>query len=427
MRKILTILLTAITLTATAQTAREDFKRDRNLAGSNHRAYPTPTEALTPSPKDYEPVYFSHYGRHGSRYHIGEIYTKTDDILTKADRLGILTPKGKDTAMKVRMLREEAKGRDGELTELGAEQHRQIAERMYKNFPEIFSKPIHIDAKSTVIIRCILSMENALQQLKSMNPQLDIRHDASEHDMYFMNQNSDDLWPLKVKNKKAYEEFGRSLNHPERLMRELFTDEAFWRDSIDAKDFTNKLFGLTNNLQSSELRKKIDMWDLFTDEEIYNLWQGSNAFWYVSYGPSPLSGGIQQFSQRNLLRKIICEADSCLALNEPTAHLRYGHDTMVMPLVVLLDIDGYDRQISDLATLATHEWCDYRIFPMACNLQFVFYKNKKNPKAPVLIKVLHNEHEAHLPLKTNNFPYYKYEDFRQYYLNKLDGFKLPEK
>src|SRR3712207_7605834 len=58
---------------------------------------------------------------------------------------------------------------------------------MIRNFPEVFAGVTNIDARSTVVIRCILSMENALQQLLTVNPQLRITHDASYHDMYYMN------------------------------------------------------------------------------------------------------------------------------------------------------------------------------------------------------------------------------------------------
>ena len=40
----------------------------------------------------------------------------------------------------------------------------------------------------------------------------------------------------------------------------------------------------------------------------------------------------------------------------------------------------------------------YKITPMATNLQFVFYRNKAND---VLVKVLLNEDEATLPIKSD--------------------------
>ena len=82
---------------------------------------------------------------------------------------------------------------------LGAEQHQQIGTRMYERFPEVFAGKTHIDAKSTPVIRCIFSMENALQALLKKNPQITITQDASEHDMYYMNHNDREVniycWP----------------------------------------------------------------------------------------------------------------------------------------------------------------------------------------------------------------------------------------
>src|SRR3712207_3084068 len=134
------------------------------------------------------------------------------------------------------------------------------------------------------------------------------------------------------------------------------------------------------------------------------------------------NGGTQPYSQRNLLRKIIAEADSCIALEHPGATLRYGHDTMVMPLTCLLDLNGYGRQIADLEQLDDENWLTYRIFPMACNLQFVFYRRSKTD-TDVLVKVLQNESEATLPIPTTMAPYYKWSDVRNYYLKKLAAYK----
>lgn len=39
-----------LALTATAQQARKDFKRDITLSASNYVAYPGPQKALTPAP-----------------------------------------------------------------------------------------------------------------------------------------------------------------------------------------------------------------------------------------------------------------------------------------------------------------------------------------------------------------------------------------
>ena len=420
------ITLLALSLTAGAQQARKDFKADRNLSASNYLAYPGPLQAkLTAAPKGYEPFYLSHYGRHGSRWLIGDRdYNRPVNILAKADSLGKLTAKGKDVLHKLTLLRDAAYKRDGELTLLGAQQHKGIAKRMLQNFPEIFKGKTNVDAKSTVVIRCILSMENALQQMLVMNPELQIRHDASYHDMYYMNQSDTTLEHRKVtpEARKALDAFNKKHQHPERVMRLLFNDDSYWQSEINANDLYKVLFKQAGNMQSTELRHDFTLYDLFTDDEIYDLWVQDNAWWYVAYGPSPLNGGTQPYSQRNLLRKIISEADSCIQLKHPGATLRYGHDTMVMPLTCLLDLDGMGKQITDFEQLDKEGWRNYRIFPMACNIQFVFYR-PVNGKGDILFKVLRNENEATLPIKAVTGPYYRWQDFKDYFLKKLDAYE----
>ena len=79
---------------AAAQTAQEELKANRYLSGSNYLDYnrQLATEPLTPAPKGYEPFYMSHYGRHGSRWLIGEgDYTGPLNTLREARTAGKLT------------------------------------------------------------------------------------------------------------------------------------------------------------------------------------------------------------------------------------------------------------------------------------------------------------------------------------------------
>jgi len=407
-----------------AQQAREEMKKDRNLSADNYVAYPDPQKPQTPAPKGYKPFYISHYGRHGSRYLIG---TKDYDFpyftLAHADSLGKLTPKGKETLRKLDLIRREANGRDGELTLRGAQQHKDIARRMYRNYPEVFAGKANIEARSTLVIRCILSMENALQQLLALNPQLQIFHDASRHDLYYMNQEDKKLQAQKMPEevKEVYNQFSKKHDVYERVMNSLFNDAAYWKENVNGSELNRNLYRLASNLQSTELRSKVSLYDLFTDDELYDAWLRYNAWWYINYGPSPLNGGTQPYTQRNLLRTIIQQADSCIALPHPGATLRYGHDTMVMPLTCLLDLNGYGKQISDLEQLDKQGWCDYKIFPMASNLQFVFYRKSLADK-DVLFKILLNENETTLPIKTDKAPYYHWKDFKAFYLKKLNAY-----
>ena len=415
-----------MSVAVSAQQAREDFRKDINLSASGYKAYPGPQKALTPAPAGYTPYYIGHYGRHGSRYLLGaRDYDMPYNALKKLADAGMLTEKGLEVFDKVGQIREEARGRDGELTQLGAEQHRGIAKRMYERFPEVFKGKTNIDAKSTQVIRCVLSMENALLQFTTMNPELNITHDASRHDLYYMNYKDSVLIALRNEATKAQEfrDFSQKHRTGDRVIDLLFKDKEFLKENkISGHFLVEKIFELASNIQSTELRHKFNMYDLFNEDEVYDLWAGSNAWWYVSYGNSPLSGGNQGFSQRNLVRKIISEADSCLAFPHPGATLRYGHDTMVMPLVCLLNLNGYGKQMP-LDDLDKNGWLNYRIFPMACNVQFIFY-HKNDQDKDVIFKILHNEDEAELPdLKPVQGCYYKWSDFREFFLNKINDYE----
>ena len=418
---LLGLAMLSICFSSQAQSTRSIFKADRRVSAANYLAYPgQQKQPFTPVPKGYVPFYLSHYGRHGSRWLIGERdYQRPVVWLMQADSLGKLTPKGKEVLRKLRIIRDAAAGRDGELTLLGAQQHQQIAARMMKNFPEIFAGKTHIDAKSTTIIRCILSMENALQQLVRRNPQLVISHDASNHDMYYMNHDDTTLFKKRftATAKQAYLDFKKQHEQPARVMNELFNDTQYWKNHVDTLALYETLFRQAGNLQSTELRHTMSLYDLFTDDELYNLWQVQNAYWYIAYGPSPLNGGHQPSSQRFLLRKIIAEADSCLQLHHPGATLRYGHDTMVMPLSCLMNLDNLGMRVDDLGQLDERGWQDYRIFPMACNIQLVFYRHPT--KKDILVKILRNEHEARLPINCATTPYYKWNDVKAYFLARI--------
>ena len=66
MKKILLLLLCAIP--ASAQSIREAVYADLNKAGGVYYMMPVTAYAVTAPPKGYEPIYLSHYGRHGARY-----------------------------------------------------------------------------------------------------------------------------------------------------------------------------------------------------------------------------------------------------------------------------------------------------------------------------------------------------------------------
>ena len=433
MKRKLLILAIGFSMTLQAQnapvfetSAKDEIAANIYLAGSNYLDYDRQLsdKALTPSPKNYEPYYMSHYGRHGSRWLISDgNYSKPIATLKTAKEQGKLTPLGEKTLETIEAIYATANKRLGDLTTVGERQHHGIGKRMVKNFPEIFkTKNLKIDARSTTVNRCILSMIAECEELAAANPTAQIHNDVSESLQYYLNQPWDGLVEkMGKKGDKETKDYTIKWTHPERLMKELFNDQQYVYNNVGAGSLMRQLFHVACNMQSHDT--DLELFSLFTKEEIYDQWRLKNVGWYLDYGASPVSGGKMPFSQLNLLKNIIATADT---VTQTQATLRFGHEVCVMPLACLLELDNCGMAINNLDELDKY-WRNYRIFPMGCNRFQMGARPKKGKTGEILVKALLNEREAYLPIKTNQWPYYSWKELRQYYLNKIAAFEAENK
>ena len=414
---------------AFGQRAFDFISYNRNFSASNYCIYPDSIEpVMTAPPAGKKPFYISHYGRHGSRYLSNRKgYDIPYRMLCRADSMGKLTETGKRVLQELEVIIEDSDGRWGDLSGLGKQQHRNIARRMMERFPEVFKGKAFVDARSTTVNRCILSMGAAVQQLVALNPKLQVKMEASKRDMWYMNHQDQSLRDsmMTPASQKAYDEFCAPRKYNPRLMELLFVHPDSVTKVVD-EVWLNYYLILTGLIQqNTHMSVNEYILNRFPFEEIHRFWQNENAWWYINYGPSPLNGGCQPYTQRDLLRKMIEETDSCIRLRPLVrgATLRFGHETIVLPLACLLGINGFDYQTTNLELLEDAGWWAGLVFPMASNIQFVFYR--KNPgDHDILFKVLLNEREARLPLPDNSMaPYYRWKDFREYYLKKIDAYE----
>lgn len=54
-------------------------------------------------------------------------------------------------------------------------------------------------------------------------------------------------------------------------------------------------------------------------------------------------------------------------------------------------------------------WANFKVAPMAGNIQLIFYRNPADADAPVMTKVMLNEREVRVPVDTDNFPFYRWD------------------
>ncbi|MCM1504358.1 MAG: histidine phosphatase family protein [Muribaculum sp.] len=408
-------------LSAKAQTAAQPTSHQM---ASHYYAYPyldVAPPAQTPAPEGYVPFHLEHYGRHGSRWLINpNQYANPVNELTKAERAGKLTPLGQEVLNTVRDIQQKSTYRWGELSDIGALQHQAIGRRMYQNYPQIFQPGTHVDAKSTVVIRCILSMLNEIKELQALEPSLNITTDASYAEMYYMNHDHDSIsrdWRKKARATALKEERAKYKASGE-FAKRLISDPQFISDSINVSTLATDLANVLGNAQShSDQPWLVDK--VFSPDELHSEWMKRSLNWFVDAGNSALTGHTQPMEQRFLLRNFIESADTAMVSPGTSANLRFGHDTMVYPLSVLMELDDFGQEINDLSQVEGR-MNDYMLVPMATNIQMIFYRpeGSTNPD-DVLVKVMLNETERRLPIEPVSGLYYSWPKLREYYLNKI--------
>ncbi|MDE5869401.1 MAG: histidine phosphatase family protein, partial [Muribaculaceae bacterium] len=387
--------------------------------------------AQTPPPAGYVPFHLEHYGRHGSRWLIGaNDYLTPVKNLEKAERAGKLTPLGKETLEALRKIEKDSHGRLGELTDKGALQHQAIGRRMAQIYPQLFTDSSHVDAKSTVVIRCILSMLNGLQGIREVAPNVSTTSDASHADMYFMNYDDKPAWKIKDKAEETVlKEYREKHKLSDNYLSRLVTDPQFARDSV-APDMMPYLYWVLASSQGISGEPWL-LDKVFTADEAREAWRYDNGMWVLHCIDSPLTERRMPYTQRMLMKNIIESTDTAINSTRPSVNLRYGHDGILINFITLMELNDLGKEFASIEEAEAAGLRSYDLIPMAGNIQLVFYRpeatdNKRNKMSgksskedDILVKVLLNEREMRLPAVPVTGPYYKWSDLRDYYLKKI--------
>lgn len=407
-----------------AQTIAEELHADVLRAAGLHYAQPVLASPHdTPPPAGKTPFYISHFSCPSAYYlERQEYYDDPYMTLASADSLGKLTDIGREVLCSVKQLRNEAREKTGELTEVGKQQAREMARQLTLRLPEMFTDNTFVDGRSVVENHCLLTMGEAALEISRAHQPMNMYINASRRTISWLDP-QDKVLEEQRKNPDAmarYAEFTtRWAPDDQRLMRVLFNDPDY-AAGIDAAALSRQLFDLAGSPQHevSAASQHFNLFDIFTFEEIHRHWMRRNAWAYIRYGGCTLNGGQQPYIQRQPLWNLIHQGDSIMKLDYPVVHLRYTHENVVMSLVCLLELDGYGVQTSCLDSLEAYGWADYRISPLGGSMVFVHYRSDKNDPDP-LVRVLLNGREARLPIASDCAPYYHWQDVKRYYLRKL--------
>ena len=408
MRRILLIVLTAalaLPLAAQNRDVVNIVMADRNKLAGCEGPYRFDAPALTPAPKGYTPFYISHYGRHGSRYAWNpNTYTVIKNMLDAAAAAGSLTPRGERLLKDYNDFVTVPQINAGDLSDLGYEQHREIAKIMANSFPEVFANGGHVFARSSTSQRAIVSMNAFTVSLQQVAPKVDITANSRALNMVVINAASAPRAVAKryqgsTKTPESLDAFKARTIDFDGILDKIFSDRGFLEESGGRTQFLSELFTLWagyHNYTDSDFLE-----DIFTPEQQFAFWEIENYSCYLSHGG-------QRYTQISLLQDVIDLANSAIAGNGNVADLRFGHDTVMNAFYALLNINGAGYEPDKVEDLKY--WFQNYNTPMAANVQFVLYRSKKNPE--ILFKLLHNGAEVTLPqIQPVDGPYYRWSDF----------------
>lgn len=416
-RILLTLSLCILSLSfAFGQTSREEINADLGLTAGMCCTYRPSEQKLTPAPRGFRPVYISHFGRHGSRYHTwDQLYSSCYQMLSEIDSL--LTPQGKELLGELREITDDAYLRIGDLTQRGLEEQRGIARRMYRNFkPLLGGKGVKIRSYSTKVHRTILSMTAFVESLSKCNPSLEFEITASLREQQHLNHEKAVL-ELKDQYQQLYSQTTYE-NSPYRLLEGLVADKDFLQDNPQwCYGFFDRLIQVALVLPAQE--SPYDLLPLFTPEELFRYWKKDNYRMYLQVGPSPEFGDAVTSDAIPLLENIIESADCALLEGSPGATLRFGHDLNFVPFVSLLGLNGLDKVEANNPEELWQNWSNFKVTPFATNFQLVFYRNRRGE---VLVKALLNEAEASFDLPCSTAPYYPWPELKEYLKERMQKY-----
>lgn len=461
---------------------RAELEQTPEKSGGIYYAYPVTSDQEVAVPEGFEPVFLTHYGRHGSRWCLKDYqYPMIEKFFEINAEKGNLTELGADVQRRLKRVSAHAAGHEGELSPLGERQHKAIAGRMAARFPELFADSMRVEARSSQVQRCILSMAAFTERLKEINPTLRVQRYATPSDMGFIAYDSPEASAIARRDAPWHliqNQMRDSLVQPQRLMASLFVNpdlavEIVGKDimkmygpkpkngakqpeiadkkgdkkaekkgkagkgeqfpaiaPIDVqRQMMKTLHDIAVDIQDVDGLEDVTLLDVFTAEELFNLWQMLNLDMYVRHANAEQGHRAGINSARSMLnrfltvsRQALVEADSLAAAGEAVnvatpVKLHFGHDTNLIRLCALMGIEGCDRQESR-APLYCEAWQDFRVSPMGANVQLVFFRN---PQGRTLVLVRHNEQNASLPIAyaAEGAPFYDWADVEKFWSAKI--------
>lgn len=404
--------------------------------------YDFDAQICTAAPKGYEAFYISHYGRHGSRYpYTATVATALLDMLHEAGEKENLSEYGSGLMARLELFMEKAGNHIGELTDLGRQQQYRLAGEMAERYPQAFRKGAVVTAQASSSPRSILSMASFCTALARKCPsiRIDQFQGFAETQATAPNMGRN---PLRIKGpglgnpyRESPAEFmqRRFPEFTDTVLGKMFKDPYAALGDRDVQYLMDHIYMLIGGMNSLPDGVRMDFSDIATPETLARMWELDNYqrfCEYIDYTASCCS----------VFKDIIERADARLALLDSAAgklegraagraegavgraegaDLRFGHDHVLMSLLMIADIDSFGELPENPDELG-HVFQTFRS-PMAANLHFVFYR-PKNGRGPILTGLSLNGQPARLSaldkelgISPDESAFYRWDDVKAWF------------
>ncbi len=404
--------------------------------------YKAPGGSYTPPPAGYAPVFINYVGRHGARFMTkAGADLRVREVLQAAEKNNSLTSKGKQVKAMVERLLAVEKDKYEQITLLGKEEQEAIGERMLYNYERVF-RGKGLEIVTTYKLRTQQSAEAFLRGLAKVpgKRQYEKAVDSLDAVLRFY-----DLSPAYLRYKKSVvlrrsldslDSDKRTKEAADHICGSLFTTGSAGLDAVSFADNLYDLysvqFSLPGEMQEKGYTKdSVDLGITFGRKDLEWLDFRSGAQDFLEKGPGFDPLGIQVKVAAPLLVDFITSTDKVtghsgtggvagassgadVLPDVPDAILRFTHAEAISPFAALLGIPQASTPARSIYGYQAG-WRAESVIPLSANIQWILYSNGKD----WLVKVLLNERESALPVGTKSYPYYRWEDVKQYYIKKL--------
>lgn len=385
-------------------------------------------DTKVPLPEGYTPFYINYIGRHCGRY----LSNKEEaewicTILGCAYEHKGLTIRGLELLSKIINILELSEKRANYLNPVGEKSLEGIALRMCLNYPSVFGKMI--TATSTKEFRTQKSRDLFLKELSHHVDVTKVQlHTNGTVDpiLRFFDWNQQYLrWKEQGEWKSILSEFETRSKVTDRILERIFHSEFFRYQCLNAEEkqrFISELFQIyTNQVDTSGV---ISLGYYFTTQDKFYFWENTNLKQFLLMGP-----GLSQMRMEGkiafpLLMDFLDTVEEAIKTRKKSLDLIFAHAETMLPFLTLLQIPELSEQVDRPYQVAI-AWKNYQMMPMAANLQWIFYEKREEANQDILVQCKLNEEAIQLPIKTDCYPYYRWNEVCAFYKNVLKELNLP--